>query len=150
MSPRAACRLASLGFEQVYDYVGGKADWLARGMALEGEETPRTARALVRDDVATCVLADPVEELHKRIERSPYDFGVVTDGSRIVLGRVQTGDHRGRRAEEVMQPGPWTVRPAARLDWLAERMRRRGAHTVLVTTPDGRLVGVVRRGDLAS
>jgi hypothetical protein len=27
MSPRAASRLESIGFEQVYDYVAGKADW---------------------------------------------------------------------------------------------------------------------------
>jgi 3-mercaptopyruvate sulfurtransferase SseA len=31
MSPRAAWRLKTLGFERVYDYVGGKADWLAHG-----------------------------------------------------------------------------------------------------------------------
>ena len=34
MSPRAACRLAALGFEQVYDYMPSKVDWLARGLLL--------------------------------------------------------------------------------------------------------------------
>ncbi len=29
MSPRAAARLETLGFTKVYDYVGGKTDWLA-------------------------------------------------------------------------------------------------------------------------
>lgn len=38
MSPRAACRLATLGFEQIYDYVAGKSDWLARGLPREGEK----------------------------------------------------------------------------------------------------------------
>ena len=32
MSPRAACRLDTLGFEHVYDYLTGKYDWLARGL----------------------------------------------------------------------------------------------------------------------
>jgi hypothetical protein len=27
MSPRAACRLDTLGFEHVYDYLTGKFDW---------------------------------------------------------------------------------------------------------------------------
>src|SRR5919198_854297 len=37
MSPRAAARLEQLGFRQVYDYVPGKADWLAAGLQREGQ-----------------------------------------------------------------------------------------------------------------
>jgi rhodanese-related sulfurtransferase len=37
MSPRAACRLDTLGFEHVYDYMPGKFDCLARGLPREGE-----------------------------------------------------------------------------------------------------------------
>ena len=36
MSPRAAWRLEGLGFERVYDYVPGKADWFASGLPKEG------------------------------------------------------------------------------------------------------------------
>ena len=36
MSPRAAWRLESLGFGEVYDYVDGKVDWMAAGLATEG------------------------------------------------------------------------------------------------------------------
>ena len=32
MGPRAAARLGTLGFEQVYDYVSGKSDWIAAGL----------------------------------------------------------------------------------------------------------------------
>ena len=35
MSPRAAWRLESLGFARVYDYVAGKADWMAAGLPTE-------------------------------------------------------------------------------------------------------------------
>ena len=36
MSPRAACRLDALGFNQVYDYTLGFADWKAAGEPIEG------------------------------------------------------------------------------------------------------------------
>jgi len=58
MSPRAACRLETLGFEQVFDYVEGKADWLARGLPAEGEQADEgRAGHLARRDVATCRLS---------------------------------------------------------------------------------------------
>jgi hypothetical protein len=38
MSPRAACRLETLGFPEVHDYVAGKADWLAHGRPTEGAQ----------------------------------------------------------------------------------------------------------------
>ena len=36
MSPRAAWRLEATGFGPVYDYVAGKADWLAADLPFEG------------------------------------------------------------------------------------------------------------------
>ncbi len=44
MSPRAACRLEALGFEQVYDYVLGIADWNAAGIPIEGD-APNSKRS---------------------------------------------------------------------------------------------------------
>src|SRR5207248_2978064 len=51
MSPRAACRLDTLGFREVYDYLPGKAEWLGHGLATEGPgpEERRTGE-FVRDD----------------------------------------------------------------------------------------------------
>jgi rhodanese-related sulfurtransferase len=37
-SPTAARKLDSLGFTNVYDYEGGKADWQEAGYPMEGEE----------------------------------------------------------------------------------------------------------------
>jgi hypothetical protein len=51
MSPRAAWRLESIGFTQVYDYAAGKADWGSAGLPLEetrGSET-RVGAHLRRD-----------------------------------------------------------------------------------------------------
>ena len=46
-----------------------------------------------------------------------------------------------------MRPGPTTVRPDTPAGKMAERMRKRGTAFVLVTTPDGELVGLVHRSD---
>ena len=36
MSPRAAWRLEEIGFEHVHDFVGGKTEWIERGLPTEG------------------------------------------------------------------------------------------------------------------
>jgi CBS domain-containing protein len=43
-----------------------------------------------------------------------------------------------------MTPGPSTVRPSARLDAIANRMRDENLTRLLVTRSDGALVGVLR------
>jgi len=154
MSPRAACRLATLGFEQVYDYVGGKADWLARGLPTEGERAgERRAGQVARRDVATCELGERVGDVRPRVESSPYGFALVVADGEVLLGRLRRPALEGdpdQRAEEVMEPGPSTVRMDTARDSLAERLNRGGFKTAVVTTPDGALVGVVRREDLPS
>jgi CBS-domain-containing membrane protein len=51
-------------------------------------------------------------------------------------------------AEELMEPGPSTVRYDLEADELRERLEKRELRTAIVTTPEGKLVGVVRRADL--
>ena len=46
--------------------------------------------------------------------------------------------------EEAMSDGPRTIRPDVRLDKFVGWMHRRSLTTAVVTTSDGRLVGVVR------
>lgn len=152
MSPRAAARLDSLGFEQVYDYAPSKVDYLARGLPTEGEKAgERRAIDVLRDDVVRCRLADPVEEVRARIEASPYGFAIVVADDQTVLGRVRgsaLGDAEGRSGEQAMEPGPSTIRADVRTEALRERMEAGGLATALVTTPDGTLLGLVRRSDL--
>jgi rhodanese-related sulfurtransferase len=114
MSPRAATRLAQLGFD-VYDYALSKVDWMAHGLPVEGTGAARpTALIFVRDDVATCSLDDRAEEIKRRIEDSPYGFALVL-ADRVVLGRVRRShldDAPGSaNAEVLMEPGPSTTRP---------------------------------------
>src|SRR6266852_5720175 len=90
MSPRAACRLETLGFRRVYDYVPGKADWLAHNLPLEGAGAPEpTPGALARDDVATAGLEEPVGAVRERAARTHYGFALVTSPAGVVLGRLR-------------------------------------------------------------
>ena len=151
MSPRAAWRLESIGFEQVYDYVAGKADWGSAGLPLEGAEGSDTrAGAHVRTDVPNCRLDDRLEEVCERLDESGWDTCFVLSEGGVVLGRIGRRAIRGREdvtAEEAMTPGPSTIRPSARLREIVERMRRQNLTNLPVTTSEGRLVGLLTRRD---
>jgi CBS domain-containing protein len=132
----------------VYDYVPGKVDWIARGLPTEGEkaDAPRAGR-LARDDVATCRLGDPADGL----KTDPYGFCLVLAEDGTLLGRVRRStleDGAHGTAEDVMTPGPSTVRYDLGVDELRERLDKRGLKTAIVSTPEGKLIGVVRRRDL--
>jgi CBS domain-containing protein len=47
-----------------------------------------------------------------------------------------------------MEPGPSTIRPHLTIDELAARLGRSEVRTLIVTDPEGKLLGVVRRGDV--
>ncbi len=69
----------------------------------------------------------------------------------VLLGRVRSkhlaGVHPATPEEEVMGPGPATVRANEPLDALLERMAARNVDEMVVTTTDGHLLGVVRTED---
>lgn len=74
---------------------------------------------------------------------------VVTD-DRVVLGRLRGKALRGNPAalvDDVMEEGPTTIRPDTLLAEIVPRMRQRHVGSILVTTPDGRLIGVLFRRD---
>ncbi|HWX97934.1 MAG TPA: rhodanese-like domain-containing protein [Solirubrobacteraceae bacterium] len=151
MSPRAATRLAELGFE-AYDYDLSKVDWMAHGRPMEGEAADRpTALTYVRHDVATCRIDDHAEDVRRQIESSPYGFALaLADG--VVLGRVRRSRLEGvpgdTCVERLMELGPSTTRPHTDPDELAGKLRRSGSSTAILTTPEAVLIGVVRTADL--
>lgn len=152
MSPRAACRLDTLGFNSVYDYVGGKADWLANGLPREGTHAGvLRAGELADTDPPTCSLSDTVGTIRAALEGSRYGFYLVISPQRIVLGRVRrsgiaSADDRAS-VESVMEPGPSTVRFDIPAPELAQRLAAKDLITAVVTTPSGCLVGVFHRAD---
>ncbi len=151
MSPRAAWRLETLGFTNVYDYVAGKADWFAAGLPREGKLTsiPRAGEIARRDDV-TCRPTERVSDVFERVRTAGKDTCIVTTDGGVVLGRVRTdrlGENSQGPVEEVMELGPTTTRADTMLDSILERLNTRNVERILVATSDGRLVGTLYRSD---
>ena len=81
MSPRAAWRLESLGFAEVYDYVAGKLDWMAAGLPTEGTNAARPRVGQVaRKDVPTCSLEERLGAVRDRVRALGWDVVVVVNG----------------------------------------------------------------------
>lgn len=153
MSPRAAWRLTSLGFSEVYDYVAGEADWFASGLPRAGGEAnvPRVGD-LARRDVPTCRVTDLAGDVHERIQAAGWDRSLVVHDEHVVLGSVRAAALAADPAvpvEQIMEPGPTTVRPDARVAEVVKRMQDKQVRSMVVTTSDGRLVGLLRREDVA-
>lgn len=149
MSPRAACRLEALGFERAYDYVAGIADWKAAGLPVEGAapDVQRVADA-TRADIPTCRPQEAVGVIHDRTFEAGWDECVVVDCDGVVVGRLRDQAWQAdpsATAEQVMEVGPSTVRPDGLLEPLVERMAKRDTRLVLVTTPQGTLIGALLR-----
>ncbi len=134
MSPRAAWRLESLGFTNVYDYVGGKADWFSAGLPREGKLTsiPR-AGDVARPDL-TCRPTERISDVIERVRAAGEDTCIVTTDGGVVLGRVRTdrlaGDSQGP-VEEVMELGPTTTRADTMLEAILERLNARNVESIL-------------------
>jgi CBS domain-containing protein len=151
MSPRAAWRLESLGFDRVHNYPAGKADWAANGLPREGKLAafPDVAR-VVRRGVPTCRLDERVADVRARA--ADWGMCVVVNDANVVLGilrkKALAGDGDAT-AEQVMEAGPTTFRPNNLLAEMALHLAQAGVERVLVTTSDGELIGVLDQGDAA-
>jgi rhodanese-related sulfurtransferase len=152
LSARAALRLSSLGFVPVYDYSASKVDWMARGLPLEGRRaTEKRALDYAGPPAVTCGLRDRVGPVRERVEGSAYGFALVVDGDTVVLGRLRKAALEGDPdavAERVMEPGPSTKRPNLEPEKLREVLEQAQLNTAVLSDPDGRLLGIVRRADL--
>lgn len=150
MSPRAACRLEALRFERVYDYVDGIADWKAAGFPTEGTaRPPQRVMDATRSDVPTCEPDRTIGDVRSAVD-DRWDVCVVVDCDGMAIGRIRGSGFESddaRRAVEVMEPGPSTVRPDGLLRPLVERMHDLNAPHVIVTTPQGRLIGILLRDE---
>jgi rhodanese-related sulfurtransferase len=151
LSPRAAAWLDELGFEDVCDYAAGKVDWTARGLPTEGSKAPEpTVMAILRTDVVTCRPGEKVSAVAQRVKDSAFRFALVTREDGTLLGRLPADALDQPSADgvaEAMTLGPSTVRADSELEPLVERLGSRDLRFAIVTGPDGRLLGVVRRGD---
>jgi len=122
---------------------------MATGLPFEGENGPQTRAGAVADaDVATCGLDDTVGAVADRLGGAPLCV-VVHEG--LVMGLLEGDALEGDRsapAAKAMKPGPSTFRPSVPKEELAAYLDDHDLDRTLVTTLDGRLVGLVRRADL--
>lgn len=151
LSARAAWRLSTLGFTQVFRYTAGREDWLANGMPVEGTGA-RTRRAgdLADMDVPTCARAEKVGDVRKKVEAEGWDACVVATDQMVVLGLLRRNDLEKAAqtwaAEEAMDRDPQAYRLNDSIQDIADYLdRNRGIDSVLVTTTDGKLFGLVKR-----
>jgi CBS domain-containing protein len=126
-------------------------DWLAAGLPTErsGPGKPRAVDVLDRS-VPTCKPGEAVKEVTARVGAAGWDSCIVMNERQIVLGRLRLDsiDHAAKTAvEDVTERGPSTVRPDADVRQTAERLRARRIPDIIVTTPDGELVGVLHAND---
>jgi Mg/Co/Ni transporter MgtE len=105
----------------------------------------------MRDDAVRCAPSDRADDVRAAIDRSPYPFALVTGRDGLLLGRIARSalEDRGETAVgEIMQLDPSTVRPHRAAAELAERLAAKDLRWAIVTTPEGRLLGVAWREDL--
>jgi rhodanese-related sulfurtransferase/CBS domain-containing protein len=151
MSPRAAWRLEALGFETVYDYVAGKMDWIAADLPYEGEAY------LVHDVVRRRIAAVPesASVADARERRSAVGFGpvVVVNDAGVVAGSLYREPLEKADPTEpvtgVLRFGISTVHPSEPVGPLLERMNDADVGRMVVTRPDGTLVGLFVAADAA-
>lgn len=146
MSARAAARLDTLGFPSVFRYLGGRRDWFAAGLPMQGTRARQLlAGAVARRDVPTCGLSDAPRDVRARLQASRSAVCIVVDDAGVVLGRVGRAAWRSENpaaaVEDVMDV-PTTYRPDNLVESVIAAVGR-GKGEVVITTSDGVLIGVL-------
>ena len=137
----------------MYDYAAGKLDWLAMGLPSEGTNAAQQrAGDMARTDVPTCGLEEGLGAVRARVRAAGWDQCVVVSEERVVLGVLRAKaleDDQDCAVADAMRPGPSTFRPHVSLKEMATYMAEHDMESSLITTADGRLVGVLMRDEAA-
>lgn len=154
MSQRAAWQFEQLGFTDVYDFVLGKAHWLASGRpTVRSEPIDRVGDHLVTDVAMVDITAD-VAEARQALSDHGGDRVVVVNPQQIVLGVARPAALEAVTAKtaisDVMRVGPTTIRPDEDTAGVQKRMNGRKVRALIVTATTGRFLGLfVNPGDTA-
>jgi CBS domain-containing protein len=152
MSRRAAWRLEAAGIGPVYDYVAGKADWLAFDPPFEG--TARLAGTFTRRGVATAAEETPAGEALRLLDGQGFGPVIAVNPAGVVMGAAYHEALASAAPEvtvgSVMRPGVSTVRPSDDAPALVLRMRQAEVTREVVTRPDGTLIGLLFAADVTS
>ena len=101
----------------------------------------------------TARLGDKVSDTARRAKSNGYDVAVVVTDGGVVLGMLDPEAlvvSSSASVEEVMRPGPATYRSDMPVHELLEKLAPKHLRRALVTTPEGRLLGVLFTDDASS
>ena len=141
-------RLEALGFGAVFDYAGGKKDWVSEGMPVEGERAGEARSGhIARPDPPTCTPESSIDDLSGREDIAEWGLCVVADEEGIVHGLLSLSDIERSpgtaRVDQVMDVAPPTRRPDTSLAKMRDRLTDKQLESTLITTSRGRLLGVL-------
>jgi CBS domain-containing protein len=133
----------------VYDYAPGKADWLAAGLTtVRAPNGERRVLEVVDRHPPECTAGVALGEAIEKARAAGRTSVVVVSDDGVVLGRIRAEDVADAGDVPVaalMEAGPATVRADQPLEQLRESMSEHDTNEMIVTTPDGRLLGVFHR-----
>ena len=141
-------RLEAAGFQDIYEYMAGKADGLAMGMPTEGTLANAPIKNVIHQ-LPVCSLGDNLTSVKAQIS-SESDRCVVIDQNRVVLGLVDLAvvqDYE-RPIEDVMKAAPLTLRPSVLIAEAVHYFHHTNLAVALVTKSTGELMGGIRISDL--
>jgi len=119
--------------------VDGKADWMAYGLPVEGDDGPFLGSSVT--DVPTCDVGLTVADARAALDTAQADVAVVTAGGGLAVGEVDADALEGHADDvgllDVLRPVPESVRPSVTVASVSGG----GGGERLVTTSDGRLLG---------
>ncbi len=143
MSQRAAWQLERLGFDEVYDFVVGKAHWLASGRPTTRSAAIERVGSAVTAAV-TAFVDDTVAVARETAAGSSRDI-VVVNHRQIVAGKVRHSELEAANGTDlmgaIMRLGPTTIRPDELAKDVSQRMSNKDVKSILVTRTTGELLG---------
>jgi predicted transcriptional regulator len=93
-------------------------------------------------------LTESVGTARQRAEQLAFTICPVVNEGGFVLGLIREEGWQadpGTPAEQVMESGPTTLRPSATIDEAMKHLDKNGWSAILVTSSDGKLLGIFRR-----
>ena len=121
---------------------------MANGLPVEGEAETALVKNRLARDWPVCRLTDTASDAKQRAQAIGASFCPVVNDEGIVLGVV--GKEASERSESVpvetiMDPQPRTLRPSMSVDDATDFLEKQNLDAVLITTSDGKLMGIFKR-----